>query len=282
MHYLYACLLISISLFFIQPAISATPNLPTFVEIQTNVGSITFQLNFSKSPISSNNFLAYAKSGFYKNTLMHRVIKGFVAQGGGMNKSDFKFKIPSAPIVNEANNGLSNLTGTIAMARTSEPDSATSQFFINLSDNIFLDYSSASSLGYAVFGKVADGMEVVRKIENLATYNELPFTSTSGLVFIENTYISYIFDTSSSKTRITLSGFGNVSSVPSGINCGTSCYLSQPKTGTFKLTATPATGYLFTGWRGDCQGFSRTITIDTQKGNHNCTAVFTKTSFAIQ
>ncbi|MDP2903160.1 MAG: peptidylprolyl isomerase [Methylovulum sp.] len=284
MRHLYVYLLISISSLFIQPAISATLNLPPIVELQTNVGTITIKLDYAKAPISSNNFLTYVKNGFYKNTLIHRVINGFVVQGGGYNKWDGKPKTTSAPIVNESDNGLGNVTGTIAMARLKNPnsDSATSQFFINLNDNTGLDYASASSPGYAVFGQVIDGMDVVRKIENLATYSELPFTGSSGLVFIENAYSSNAFDTTVSKTRIILSGSGNVTSVPSGILCGISCYLSQPAAGTLKLTATPATGYLFTGWRGDCQGFNRVITVDTLKGNHNCTAVFSKSTSAIQ
>ena len=280
MRYLAVFLLISMLSLLNRPAIGATT--VSIVELQTNVGTITFKLDDTKAPISAGNFLAYVKSGFYKNTLMHRAIKGFVVQGGGYNKADGKLKTTSAPIVNEANNGLSNLTGTIAMARTSDPNSATSQFFINLSDNTFLDYAGAANPGYAVFGNVIDGMDVVRKIESLATYNDLPFTGSSGLVFIENVYSSFTFDTTTSKTRITRIGSGNVTSVPSGINCGSRCYLSQPAAGTIKLTATPATGYLFSGWRGDCQGFNRIITVDTLKGNHNCTAVFNKSLSATQ
>lgn len=279
MRYLTAFLIAVFSVFN-PPAVGATS--PDIVELQTNIGTITFQLDFTKAPISSNNFIAYVKSGFYKNTLIHRAIKGFVVQGGGYNKADGKLKTTSAPIVNESNNGLSNLTGTIAMARTSDPNSATSQFFINLSDNTFLDYASATNPGYAVFGTVIDGMDVARKIESLATYNDLPFTGSSELVFIENVYSSYTFDTTVSKTRIMLSGSGKVTSVPSGIDCGTRCYLAQPAAGAVKLTATPAAGYLFAGWTGDCQGFNRMITIDTLKGNHNCTAVFSKPSSTIQ
>ncbi|MDO9105646.1 MAG: peptidylprolyl isomerase [Methylovulum sp.] len=268
--------LIAVLVLFNQPANSDTQ--PAIAELQTNVGTITFQLDYTKAPISSNNFLAYIKSGFYKNTLIHRSVKDFVVQGGGINKADGKLKTTLAPIINESSNGLSNITGTVAMARTSAPNSATSQFFINLSDNVFLDYASAASPGYAVFAKVIDGMDVARKIENLAAYNELPFTSSAGLVFIENVYSSNLFDRTVSKTRITRSGSGTVTSVPAGINCGVSCYLSQPAAGTIKLTATPATGYLFAGWRGDCQGVNRVISLDTLKGNHNCTAVFNKSS----
>ncbi|MDD5275740.1 MAG: peptidylprolyl isomerase [Methylovulum sp.] len=261
-------------------AVGATP--PAIVELQTNVGTITLQLDYAKAPISSNNFIAYVKSGFYKSTLIHRVIKGFVVQGGGINKADGKQKTTRAPIVNESTNGLSNLTGTVAMARTSDPNSATSQFFINLTDNVNLDYASAANPGYAVFGKVIEGMDVVKKIEAMASFSDLPYTGSSSVVFVENVYTTYTFDTTVAKTRITRIGSGTVTSEPAGINCGTRCYLAKPAGGTIKLTATPAAGYLFTGWRGDCQGGNRFLTVDTLKGNHNCTAVFTKNSSAIQ
>lgn len=263
-----------------RPALSATP--PAIVELQTNVGTFTVKLDYEKAPISSNNFINYVKSGFYKSTLMHRTIKGFVMQGGGFNKADGKQKTTLAPIVNESTNGLSNLTGTIAMARTNDPNSATSQFFINLKDNTFLDYASATSPGYAVFGQVIDGMDVVRKIESLASISDVAYTGSADVIFIENAYPSNVFDTTVSKTRIMLSGSGTVTSTPAGINCGTSCYLSLPAAGTLKLTATPAAGYLFAGWRGDCQGFNRAINLDTLKGNHNCTAVFSKPYTALQ
>lgn len=263
-----------------QLAVCATP--PAIVELQTNVGTITFQLDYVNAPISANNFIAYVKSGFYKSTLIHRVIKGFVVQGGGINKADGKQKTTLAPILNESTNGLSNLTGTIAMARTNERNSATSQFFINLNDNFNLDYLSSSSPGYAVFGKVIDGMDVVRKIEAMASFSDVPYTGSSSVVFVENVYSSYSFDTKVSKTRITRIGSGAVTSVPAGIACGSVCSFTQPVAGTIQLTATPAAGHSFTGWRGDCQGFNRLITVDTLKGNHNCTAMFTKNSTAVQ
>ena len=270
-------LLASVGLFFNQPARSATP--PEFVELQTNLGTIAIQLDYAKAPLTANNFISYVKSGFYKGTLFHRVVKDFVIQGGGYSKLT-----PSASIALESKNGLSNLTGTIAMARKSDPDfnSATSQFFINVVDNTFLDYKSSTSPGYAVFGKVIHGMDVVNKIANLTTFNQFPFTDSSAVVFVDKTYPSALYDVNTAKTRITLSGAGNVVSTPSGITCGLKCVLSQTAGEPLKLTATAKPGSVFSGWRGDCQGSNRTITLDTLKGNHNCTAVFTPAATVAQ
>ena len=199
-------------------------------------------------------------------------------QGGGFNLSDGKQKTTNAPIVLESNNGLSNVAGTIAMARTSVPNSATSQFFINVNNNLSLNYVNTANPGYAVFGKVIHGMEVATKIENLATAAQigtpLPFTANANLVFIEKTYLASAYNTSLSITRITLQGSGKVESVPTGLTCGTKCTLVQTKGAALQLTATPGAGYLFSGWRGDCQGLRAQIILDTNKGNHNCTATF--------
>ncbi|MGA2654710.1 MAG: peptidylprolyl isomerase [Gammaproteobacteria bacterium] len=145
-------------LFFSAFIFAANPS----VEIKTNQGVIIVELDQEKAPISTKNFLMYADKGYYDNTLFHRVIPGFMIQGGGFTKA-FRQKPTDAPIQNEANNGLKNTRGTIAMARTNDPNSATSQFFINLADNPALDYH-ASSPGYAVFGHVTSGMDVVDKI----------------------------------------------------------------------------------------------------------------------
>ena len=134
--------------------------------IATSLGQITIELNQEKAPKTVENFLAYVKSGFYDGTIFHRVIEGFMIQGGGMDK-EMKTKPTNPSIENEANNGLSNLYGTIAMARTSSPHSATAQFFINTEDNRGLDFQSETEQGwgYCVFGEVTDGIEVVSAIE---------------------------------------------------------------------------------------------------------------------
>lgn len=148
------------------------PDRQTKVKLTTNLGQIVIQLNTEKAPVSSENFLAYVKDGFYNGTIFHRVIKGFMAQGGGFDAS-FQQKATHSPIKNEANNGLANTRGTLAMARTSDPDSATAQFFINYKDNAFLNHSSPtpSGWGYAVFGEVVEGMDVVDAMANQPTGN---------------------------------------------------------------------------------------------------------------
>ena len=139
------------------------------VLLTTSLGDIEIELNAEKAPISVENFLGYVDSGYYAGTQFHRVIPGFMVQGGGFD-ADLQQKQPQAPIKNEADNGLHNVRGTLAMARTQVRDSATSQFFINHKDNAFLDHSSRD-FGYAVFGKVLRGMEVVDKIAQVATGN---------------------------------------------------------------------------------------------------------------
>ncbi|MDR2636887.1 MAG: peptidyl-prolyl cis-trans isomerase [Zoogloeaceae bacterium] len=151
---------------------TATANTVT-VELQTSQGRIVLELNARKAPKSVENFLAYARSGFYNGVIFHRVIPGFMIQGGGFTP-DMAQKTSRAPIENEAKNGLKNKRGTIAMARTSDPHSASAQFFINLVDNDNLDYPSFDGWGYAVFGKVVEGMEVVDKIAAVDTGNVPP------------------------------------------------------------------------------------------------------------
>jgi len=141
---------------------------PIKVRLETNMGDIVIELNEKAAPITVKNFLGYVEKGFYDGTIFHRVIKNFMIQGGGFT-ADMKRKKTDAPIVNEASNGLKNKRGTIAMARTSDPDSATSEFFINHRDNDSLNYSGPSNPGYAVFGKVVEGMDVVDAIANTKT-----------------------------------------------------------------------------------------------------------------
>jgi peptidyl-prolyl cis-trans isomerase B (cyclophilin B) len=140
------------------------------VTLQTNHGDIVLELDREKAPITVDNFVSYARAGHYDGTIFHRVIDGFMIQGGGF-ESGMKQKPTREPIQNEANNGLSNETGTIAMARTMAPHSASAQFFINVKDNTFLDHTAPTSQGwgYAVFGKVVDGMDVVNAIKKVRT-----------------------------------------------------------------------------------------------------------------
>jgi len=140
------------------------------VRLETSKGAIVLALDPQAAPKTVANFLAYVESGFYDNTIFHRVIKGFMIQGGGF-EADMRQKRTQAAIVNEADNGLKNMAGTIAMARTSAPHSATSQFFINTVDNAFLNFKRKTNreFGYCVFGRVVEGMEVVKAIENVAT-----------------------------------------------------------------------------------------------------------------
>jgi peptidyl-prolyl cis-trans isomerase B (cyclophilin B) len=140
------------------------------VEMTTSAGTLRIELDDAKAPLSVANFLAYAAKGHYDNTVFHRVIKGFMVQGGGFEPG-MKQKPTDAAIANEANNGLKNKHYTLAMARTSAPHSATAQFFINASDNTFLDFKSESpqGWGYAVFGRVVAGMDIVDAIERVNT-----------------------------------------------------------------------------------------------------------------
>jgi cyclophilin family peptidyl-prolyl cis-trans isomerase len=138
--------------------------------IETSMGTITIELDIEKAPVTVANFLEYAKNGFYENTIFHRVIPGFMIQGGGMT-ADMESKATRAPIKNEAANGLQNKRGTIAMARTQIVDSATAQFFINVVDNDFLNHQAPTpaAFGYAVFGRVIEGMETADTIAKVTT-----------------------------------------------------------------------------------------------------------------
>ena len=142
------------------------------VLVTTTLGDITIELYKKEAPKTVDNFLAYTKSKHYDGTIFHRVISNFMIQGGGLDK-DMKEKQTMPPIVNEGSNGLSNKVGTIAMARTNDPNSATSQFFINVADNKFLD-TTPTKAGYAVFGKVIDGMDVVNEIKVVKTTTKPP------------------------------------------------------------------------------------------------------------
>ena len=140
------------------------------IVLQTNYGDITIALNHEKAPVTAANFEQYVRDGFYDGTLFHRVIDGFMIQGGGFDQ-EFNQKPTRDPIENEADNGLQNTIGTLAMARTQDPHSATAQFFINVGNNSFLNHSGKSlqGWGYAVFGKVTDGMDVINQIKGVRT-----------------------------------------------------------------------------------------------------------------
>jgi cyclophilin family peptidyl-prolyl cis-trans isomerase len=144
------------------------------VLLETTMGSIKIELDMKNAPVSSENFLAYVDDGYFVGTTFHRIIPNFMVQGGGITEDMHDKPSKHAPIKNEANNGIKNDRGTLAMARTGDPHSATSQFFINLVDNAFLNFTSESQQGwgYAVFGKVVDGMDVVDAMAKVATGNK--------------------------------------------------------------------------------------------------------------
>ncbi|WP_269915477.1 peptidylprolyl isomerase [Acinetobacter sp. HY1485] len=156
-----------IGLLIATAAISITSFANTFVNMQTSQGNIEIELYDQQAPITTQNFLNYVKSGFYQGTTFHRVIPNFMIQGGGFDKN-LQEKKTAAPIKNEASNGVKNTRGTIAMARTNDPNSATSQFFINTVDNQPLNQSTYDA-GYTVFGKVVKGLDIVDKISNVNT-----------------------------------------------------------------------------------------------------------------
>jgi cyclophilin family peptidyl-prolyl cis-trans isomerase len=160
-------------LLFSPLAYAANP----IVEFETNQGNFKIELYPEKAPKTVSNFLYYVDNGFYKETIFHRVISNFMIQGGGFTR-EMAEKKTQPPITNESNNGLVNSAGTVAMARTNDPNSATAQFFINLIDNNFLNYASPepSSVGYCVFGKIIEGMNVVHKIGQLPTGNSRGFS----------------------------------------------------------------------------------------------------------
>jgi peptidyl-prolyl cis-trans isomerase B (cyclophilin B) len=171
-----AALILILGMPFSAPAVESAPR----VRIETTMGNITVELNPQAAPKTVANFLQYVRDGFYDNTIFHRVIKSFMIQGGGFTP-EMQQKQTRPPVVNEADNGLTNDAGTIAMARTQAPHSATSQFFINVKNNNFLNFKAKNmrDWGYCVFGRVVDGMDVVKTIENVKTttkfrYGDVP------------------------------------------------------------------------------------------------------------
>jgi peptidyl-prolyl cis-trans isomerase B (cyclophilin B) len=165
-----AFLLVGLCVLPAHASTPATKGKMKMVKLHTNHGIITLQLDAEKAPLTVQNFLDYVNSGFYSNTVFHRVIPNFMIQGGGFEPG-MKQKKTNAPIKNEAANGLKNDVYTIAMARTNDPQSATAQFFINVKNNAFLDYPGQDGWGYCVFGKVVEGKEVIDAIAKVATGN---------------------------------------------------------------------------------------------------------------
>ena len=164
-----------------------------FVEFKTSMGNIVLELDRARAPITVKNFLDYVNSGYYNGTIFHRVIDGFMIQGGGFDKTMTQ-KETKSPIRNEWKNGLKNTTGTIAMARTSNPDSASAQFFINVNDNAMLDRPTSGGAGYAVFGKVVAGMDVVDKIKASPTGTKMsptgqPFQNVPNKLVVVSTAV---------------------------------------------------------------------------------------------
>ena len=172
-------------LFLLTTAMSSYAADLVKVRMQTSVGDIVLELNRGKAPISVKNFLSYVKSGAYEGTIFHRVIDNFMIQGGGFDEN-YNRRPTQPPIVNEGGNGIKNLRGTIAMARTNAVHSATSQFFINLKDNEFLDHKNPTprGFGYAVFGKVTEGMNTVDAIRGVKTSSGGPFAKDAPVTKI--------------------------------------------------------------------------------------------------
>jgi peptidyl-prolyl cis-trans isomerase B (cyclophilin B) len=162
-----------VAVMFMFAGSAAAERSKPLIKLTTNMGDIVLELDAEKAPQTSDNFIQYVKDGHYDGTIFHRVIDGFMIQGGGMD-ADMREKPTKAPIENEADNGLKNEKYTVAMARTNDPHSATSQFFINVKDNAFLDHKGKSpqGWGYAVFGKVVEGMDVVDKIKAVSTKSQ--------------------------------------------------------------------------------------------------------------
>jgi len=165
--------LLSLTLGVAMSSASAASEAPR-VKLETSLGDIVLELDAEKAPLTVANFTQYVKDGHYDGVVFHRVIKGFMIQGGGYDEK-MKERSTRASIQNEAKNGLKNVRGSVAMARTSAPHSASAQFFINHGDNSFLDYPGQDGWGYAVFGKVVEGQDVVEKIANTPTGDAAPF-----------------------------------------------------------------------------------------------------------
>ncbi len=198
----YILITITSLLLLISSANAADDITKKRVQLETSEGNILLELDITRAPLSVLNFMNYVRSGFYDGTIFHRVIKNFMIQGGGFTP-ELARKATKAPILNEADNGLKNNRGTIAMARTADPHSATAQFFINVKDNPFLNHTSKTprGWGYAVFGHVIKGMNVVDKIRNVRTGPNGPFASDVPLKMVIIHKATIIDDKPSKKTK---------------------------------------------------------------------------------
>jgi cyclophilin family peptidyl-prolyl cis-trans isomerase len=281
MRFLFTSLLIATGMSSAYAANTTTAKPPSIIEMQTNVGTITMQLDWNNAPKSSENFLNYTNKGFYKNTIFHNIVKngGGYIQGGVIDAQTSKPKTtldkkPLVPISNESNQLLKNTAGTVAMTHSSDAtDSTTSQFFFNVTANTEFDKSSTNS-GNAVFAKIINGMNI---LNNIIEYRTIPLSKNLNTpyvsqvvdcgfsfclkkVIIENMYTSED-NPINSFARITVNGTGGkVTSMPTGINCNSTskpssktCVLSKSPDTPVSLIATPSKGYELKDWSGDCQ-----------------------------
>lgn len=277
-----------LSLMGLNSAIAGTASpVTSYVDLATSSDTITVGLYGSNTPITVKNFLAYVNANLYSGTIIHRSDHGFVIQGGWLNIYGQPItRFP--PIPDEAGSSkLSNIEGTIAMARTNDPHSATSQFFFNLANNASqLDYGSQNAPdGYAVFGAVAQGSSVMSAIGNLTPFNlsSLPFpvTPDGQMVIVQGAFAYSVDAAATPGLRILFAGTGSgtVKSAPGGICKKGPCSYPVKAGQKVNLTATADSGSYFTGWSGDCWGGNRTLNIKTSTGfpsSTNCIATFTR------
>jgi len=243
------------------------------VELQTNLGTVAIRLDYANAPITADNFATYVASGFYENTLIHRAVKDFVVQGGGYSRVDGKLK--ATPTHRERSRQWPQQScRNVAMARTSDPDSATSQFFVNWSTTP-VSTTAAHQTGVCGFRACDQGNDHRPAIGALPTMSQLPFSANSTLVWIDAVHANDVWDKAVSQTRVTISGSGTVTSNPQDRLRHELQFQSAPRRSD-QDQGNPASGYIFGGWRGDCQGGRPAIDLDTTKGNHNCTAQFNR------
>lgn len=275
--------LLAFSLIGLSFASLADPAVTEYVDLVTNRGTATFGLYGKDAPITTQNFLSYVDANAYTNTMIHRLVPGFVMQGGGYTIYGSPIKT-FAPIANESGvNKIKNSQGTVAMARATASNSATSQFFINLVDNsAALDFGSQNAPdGYAVFANVVAGSNVVTDISGLTSFNPsvlaFPLSATGTLVSVVGTYKYSLSDGATPRLRILTVAGGKVRSQPGGICSSGSCMVKVTSGQKINLVATPDKNKIFMGWAGDCVGGDRTTSIKIRDGvpsSQTCIAVF--------